>query len=64
MSRLISRDPFSRTELFSEVVNKQECDWCGRKGKYKYYIESDSGRRSDIRGVFCSISCMRSFNGE
>jgi hypothetical protein len=64
MPKLISRDPFSRTELFSKVVNKQECDWCGQPAKYKYYIETDSGRRSDIRGVFCSISCMRNFNGE
>jgi hypothetical protein len=68
----VSRDPFARTELHrSRVeVNGQTCDWCGgvceRKGKtvlYAYRIESDGGRHSDIRGLFCSASCMRSYGG-
>ena len=71
----ISRDPFARQELHrrpAQVLNaayygvKRTCDWCGnvnhRGGLYVYTIESDGGRRSDIRGLFCSVGCMRSYH--
>jgi len=33
-----------------------------RRFLYCYTIEDDSGRKSDIRGLYCSVSCMRAYN--
>lgn len=72
MSSLLSRDPFARTELHRKVrhVLSEGCSWCGQKRTnkaqpylYKYVVEHDGGRREDVPGLFCSVSCMRSFNG-
>ena len=75
MSRLVSRDPFAREELHSKrqyvYSDASTCRFCGDvrrtfRGKrflMSYFIESDSGRRSDVRGLFCSVSCMRSHHG-
>ena len=75
MSRLICRDPFAREEIHSErfySTHGNKCGWCGsekatpkgRKYLYQYWIEKDSqnGRRNEIRGLFCSASCMRSYH--
>ena len=68
MSRLISRDPFARTELHSEVAvsrhNKTKgCAWCASHGRhYRYWTETDGGRRVGHDGTFCSVSCFRSYN--
>ena len=71
----ISRDPFARSEIHRRPYQflssylagvRRSCDWCGqlnrRGGLYVYSVESDSGRKSDIRGAFCSIGCMRSYH--
>lgn len=74
MPRLISRDPFARTELHRKIHHvfgsREGCDWCGQQRLdkaqpylYKYVVEHDGGRREDVPGLFCSISCMRSHNG-
>ena len=46
------------------------CDWCGttkrtKRGRpyaYRFTVESDAGRTSEIPGTFCSVSCMRTFH--
>lgn len=65
MSRLISRDPFARTELHRETIDAvgltSTCSWCGncRKGNklFVYFTESDSGKRHNHNGQFCSKGC-------
>lgn len=59
MSRLISRDPFARTELHRETIKEPRvCSWCGWKGKmFKYRTESDSGWASEHPGQFCGKGC-------
>lgn len=69
----VSRDPFARQEMHREreYVVSRACDWCGgvrrtrnnRHYLFCYRIESDGGRKSDVRGMFCSKSCMESFHG-
>lgn len=79
MSRLISRDPYARTELHRErqyfFSSGHSCDNCGssalfisnQKGYflYRYYQEEDRihSRKDYIKGHFCSIACMRSYHG-
>jgi len=73
----ISRDPFARTEIHRRreydsrgVHTPADCSWCGRvketrsghKYLFRYSIESDGGRKSDITGRFCSVSCMRAYH--
>lgn len=71
MSTRISRDPFARAELWRDrVYYGGGCAWCGssrttpkgRRFLYRYSEQSDSGRKSTITGLFCSVSCMRAFN--
>lgn len=67
MSALISRDPFAREELHRETVQTEEtCDWCGCRRSsgrlFAYCVESDSGRRWQTRGLFCSVSCYRAYH--
>lgn len=46
------------------------CDYCGttkrtKRGRpyaYRFTVESDAGRTSEIPGTFCSVSCMRTFH--
>lgn len=63
---MINRDPFAREELHREVVKTNKtCDWCGNnyKGKlYQYRIETDGGTKSEIKGMFCQIGCLRSYH--
>jgi len=63
-TRLISRDPFARTELHKRLYSKQhECGWCGQVGKvYEFETQSDGGRTFPHPGKFCSVSCFRSFH--
>lgn len=43
------------------------CDWCGqvphtptgRNYLFAYWIETDGGTKKDIKGMFCSVDCMR-----
>ena len=74
MSRLISRDPFARTELHSSRDYSNllgcGCAWCGQRPETpssqpylnRYWCEYNSGRRAEINGRFCSVSCMRSYH--
>jgi len=75
MSRLISRDPFARQELHSEVVTPQaitgynnplECKWCGQTRKngrlFKYSTQTDGGKIHYHKGEFCSLSCHNSYH--
>lgn len=72
MSRLISHDPFARTEIHSSRVyisSGQTCSWCGQVNKTpkgraflnSYGIEYDSGRKNTHPKLFCSISCFRDY---
>ena len=65
MAQYVSRDSYARETLYRESVDGT-CDWCGNKdgrGKVgRYYIETDIGRRYDIKGTFCSKQCMRSYH--
>ena len=76
MSRLVSRDPFARTELHREKVPGEcaECgQWAGRlrdeagaRGGgyvYRYWVESDGGRRAEVPGLFCGEDCRRAYQG-
>jgi hypothetical protein len=69
MTRLISRDPFARSELHRETIDAMgsTCSWCGqvRVGDklYVYWTESDSrGGRRTHNGQFCSIGCHNSYH--
>jgi hypothetical protein len=66
------RDPFARTELSKVrryVADGTTCNWCGslprtRSGRtylYKYTVEHDGGRKGEILGLFCSLSCLDSY---
>jgi hypothetical protein len=74
MGEFIKRDQFARTDLLRKRANVTgvTCTWCGRvkhrknrKGEvtssylYQYYQETDNGRISLYRGLFCSTSCFR-----
>jgi hypothetical protein len=68
MAALISRDPFAREELHRESVSTTcTCDVCGstRKGGklFRYFVEEDQGRTNPIKGLFCSVGCMRIYHG-
>ena len=69
MARHIVRDPFARETLCSRTEETyQTCSWCGSKRRetgrlFRYYVERDSGRDSDINGLFCSVGCMRVYHG-
>lgn len=62
------RDPFARKELVGRPVdsNGKTCDWCGNEGKngklYQYSVESDGGRTSQTKGLFCCKSCFKSYH--
>lgn len=69
----VSRDPFAREELHRERVyvgSTTGCDWCGsakqtkggRKYLYEYRLESDGGRTSTLRGLFCCKGCLQDYN--
>lgn len=70
---LVSRDPFARLETHKErvAVEGQTCSWCGnvkitpKSGKkylFSFWLESDSGRKSPIGGLFCSNGCRKAFH--
>ena len=63
---LVWRDPFARQEIHRTMDYRGRCRWCGgnRNGRrlFKYHIETDGGRKIEIRGEFCSIGCMRSYH--
>lgn len=73
MSRLISRDPFARTELHRfiwAVRSDQTCDNCGRTYGpvinpflFRYATETDGGSRHWHKGLFCSKPCHDSYHG-
>jgi hypothetical protein len=50
--------------------NDRGCSWCGqhktdKKGweyLYRYWQEGASGRKSPIKGLFCSKSCLDAYN--
>lgn len=62
------RDPFARQTIVGRPVdsNGKTCDWCGSEGKngklYQYTVESDGGRSSELKGLFCCKSCLKSYN--
>jgi hypothetical protein len=57
----VSRDPFAREELHKEPV-EGECAFCGSSNRYgkvwKFRVEYDGGRKSEIKGKFCSKACL------
>ena len=70
---LVSRDPFAREELHRERdYGPATCDWCGQQRRtpsgrpylFAFRIETDGGRTSALRGRFCSVSCLRTYNGQ
>lgn len=70
----ISRDPFAREEIHRQTYRKSDnahlpkfgCHWCGNTNRwgnlFQYWVESDGGRKSPIRGLFCTIGCMRTYH--
>lgn len=64
------RDPFARQTIVGRPVDAsgKTCDWCGSEGKngklYQYTVESDGGRNSQVKGLFCCKGCMKSYHGE
>lgn len=72
MGRLVSRNPFARTELHRETVggpHPDGCAWCGRTRKdgslYRYRTERDDNpsRPGAHRGLFCCKPCHDSYHG-
>ena len=62
---LVNRDPFARIELHRRTKPRDErrpCGWCGREGRFVYYVETDGGRKADITGEFCSKGCMEAYH--
>lgn len=65
----IYHDAFARYELHREIVKGEnlKCTWCGRSMKrlFKYYVQNDGIYTfpRPIKGLFCSIDCMRVYNG-
>lgn len=72
MSCQIARDPFARETIIRERnYDAGNCTWCGcmphttPKGRtylFRYFVETDGGRKNAIPGTFCSVSCMRSYH--
>jgi hypothetical protein len=68
---VISHDAFARFETVRrKVETSRNCDFCGNKRKngalFQYgFLEDDSlsGWVNWQSQAFCSISCMRSYNG-
>jgi hypothetical protein len=64
----LGSDPFSRETLVRETRREipRGCDWCGRRRKswslYAYGQQSPMGRVNWIRGLFCSVGCMRTYH--
>ena len=65
----ISRDPFARETLTRESFKPrpgQDCSWCGNLNGYgtlfRYFVEPDSGSDYEIKGAFCSVSCLRTYH--
>lgn len=70
MARLLTRDPFARSEVTRATVLApgRSCDWCGQKRGdtqrlFSYRTESDTGRVSVHKGLFCSKSCHNAYHG-
>lgn len=72
--RVISRDPYARTELVRERTYWPDplyCAFCGTihetpKGDrylYQYGTAHDGGRTDWHRGAYCSKSCHDAFHG-
>ena len=69
MSRLISRDPFARTELHRHKrfakgqASGMACKECGQPSEsvtlYQYSTETDGGRKFFHSGLYCSVGCFR-----
>lgn len=71
---MINRDPFARESTHRErVYGKTGCTECGctkrtprgRAYLFRYFVERDGilSRKNYINGYFCSIDCMRAYNG-
>jgi|SRR6185437_13594627 len=68
----VNRDPFARQSVERQRrynIGNADCRGCGQSKHtavrrlpylYAYRVVPDSGRTYDIRGLYCSISCMRS----
>ena len=64
-TRLISRDPFARWELHKRLhPSNDSCRWCEAIGRvYQFEIHHDDKNKPDVvRGLFCSVSCMRDYH--
>lgn len=67
----VSRDPFAREELHKTYIHGADCAWCGsqvtvrggRKGAYRYRVETDGGRKSEDRKTFCGVDCRETYGG-
>jgi hypothetical protein len=63
-----SRDPFAREEVVGRPVDARgkTCDWCGSEGRggklYQYTFETDGGRSSALKGLFCCKGCFKAYN--
>lgn len=68
MRKHSERDPFARQDTVGRPVDAggKTCDWCGNVGKngklYQYSVESDGGRKTTLKGLFCCKDCLKSYN--
>ncbi len=68
----VSRNPFAREELHKEreYGALASCAWCGgqkvtpngREYLFRYRVETDGGRKSGDRKLFCSLQCRRDYH--
>jgi hypothetical protein len=74
MSRLVNRDPFAREELHVERVHDPAttCTWCGGirmtahsgiNWLYRFWVETDGGRKYVDEQLFCSRNCRNCYFG-
>lgn len=62
------RDPFARQDTIGRPVDARgrTCSWCGgsrKDGKlYQYSVESDGGRKSELKGLFCCKGCFKNYH--
>jgi hypothetical protein len=72
MARLVTRDPFARSELHAARVHNptSTCEWCGSTREtprgtrwlYQYTLEHDDGSSYDYADLYCSRGCFEDYH--
>lgn len=71
MATQVSRDPYARETTYRKrvYVEHATCAWCGSQKQtptgrpylFEYSTESDGGRTSTDRRLFCGIGCRGTY---